>query len=125
MAVWFGLAVLLIAYLVDLRSRAGQDFAFWGYVFGLMAFWGGLSSMESGNEWTKLAYCLINVGLIGLSVLLSRRVFAVFGAFGVLGYSGSLVPRVPGFAGFSLCPHPDWDPGDLPGGRLSEKEQGH
>ena len=93
-AVWFGLAVLLIAYLVDLRSRAGQDFAFWGYVFGLMAFWGGLSSMESGNEWTKLAYCLINVGLIGLSVLLSRRVFAVFGAFGVLGYFGYSSYRV-------------------------------
>jgi hypothetical protein len=91
---WFGLAMLLVAYLVDLRDRAQEDLAFWGYVFGLMAFWGGLSSMEGGSELAKLTYCLINVGLIGLSVLLRQRVFAVFGAFGVLGYLGYLSYRV-------------------------------
>jgi hypothetical protein len=93
-SVWFGLAMLLAAYLVDLRNRAQADFAFWGYLFGLLAFWGGLSSMEGGSEWSKLMYGLINVGLIVLSVILRQRVFAVFGALGVLGYLGYLSYRV-------------------------------
>jgi len=93
-SVWFGLGMMLVAYLVDLRGGARQDFAFWGYVFGLMAFWGGLSSMRSGSELAKMTYCLINVALIALSVLLCQRAFAVFGALGVLGYLGYLSYRV-------------------------------
>ena len=85
---WFGLAMLLVAYCVDKRTE--EDYAFWGYLFGLSAFWGGLSMMESGNEWRRFLYCLINVGLMLLSVLLQRRVFMVFGAIGVFGYLGYL-----------------------------------
>jgi hypothetical protein len=93
-SMWFGLAMLLAAYLADLRNRVRQDFAFWGYLFGLAAFWGGLSLMDSGSELSKLLYCLINVALIVLSVLLRQRVFVVFGALGVLGYLGHLAYRV-------------------------------
>jgi hypothetical protein len=84
----FGLLVLLVAYAVDRRTK--DDYAFWGYLFGLMAFWGGLSLMESGVEWKKFLYCLINVGLIFLAVFLQRRVFIVFGACGVFGYLAHL-----------------------------------
>jgi len=90
----FGLAVLLAAYLADLRNRVRQDFAFWGYLFGVVAFWGGLSLMEGGGEVAKFVYCLINVALIVVSVLLRQRVFLVFGALGVLGYLGHLSYRV-------------------------------
>ena len=55
----FGLAMLLASYLADLRNRMRADFAFWGYLFGLLAFWGGLSSMNGGSELSKLVYCLI------------------------------------------------------------------
>jgi hypothetical protein len=84
----FGFLMLLVSYLVDRRTK--QDFAFWGYLFGLMAFWGGLSLMESGSEVRKFLYCLINVGLMFLAVFLERRAFLVFGAFGVFGYLGHL-----------------------------------
>jgi hypothetical protein len=84
----FGLLLLLLTYFVDRRTR--DDYAFWGYLFGLTAFWGGMSLMESGSEWKKLLYCLINVGLILLAVFLQRRVFVVFGACGVFGYLGHL-----------------------------------
>jgi len=84
----FGLLILLVTYLIDGRTR--DDYAFWGYLFGVMAFWGGMSLMESGSEWKKFLYCLINVGLIVLAVFLQRRVFVVFGAFGVFGYLGYL-----------------------------------
>jgi len=89
-SVVFGLVILLVSYLADLANRVREDFAFWGYLFGLLAFWGGLSGMEDGNEAAKFVYCLINVGLVVISVLIRQRSFIVFGALGVLGYLGHL-----------------------------------
>jgi len=73
----FGFAMLLASYLVDLRGTVEEDFAFWGYLFGLMAFWGGLSLMDSGDELSKLGYAFVNVKLITLSVFLRQRSFIV------------------------------------------------
>ena len=87
-SLWFGLAMLVFAWLLD-RLKAA-DYAFWGYLFGLLAFWGGLSSMESGGELGRLAYGLVNVGLVGLSVVLDRRAFSVFGGVGIFGYLAHL-----------------------------------
>ncbi|AYC31906.1 DUF2157 domain-containing protein [Pseudomonas cavernae] len=91
-SLWFGLALLLVSLLVDGRSR--QDFAFWGYFAGLLAFWGGLSLMDSGSELGKALYCLINLGLMSVAVLLRRPLFMVFGAIGVAGYLGHLAYEV-------------------------------
>lgn len=87
-SLWFGLAVLLASLLVDSRTR--QDFAFWGYLAGLLAFWGGLSLTYSDSEWSKAGYCLINLGLMAFAVLLRRPLFMVFGALGVACYLGYL-----------------------------------
>lgn len=91
-SLWFGLAILVGSYLVDRRTK--EDYAFWGYLFGMLAFWGGLSLMKSNSELSRFLYCLINVGLMLLSVLLERRVFIVFGALGVFGYLGYLASQV-------------------------------
>ena len=91
-SLWFGLAVLLVSYLVDRRTK--EDYAFWGYLFGMLAFWGGLSLMQSSSELNKFLYCLINLSFIILSVLLQRRVFIIFGSLGVVGYLGHLSYRV-------------------------------
>jgi hypothetical protein len=88
---WFGIATIIIAFLIDRRFRRSQgDFAFWLYLSGLMAFWGGLTLMDAGSEWERFLYFLINLFLILLSVLLRRRVFVIFGAMGVIGYLGHL-----------------------------------
>ena len=88
---WFGIAVIILGYLVDWRTRKTQeDFAFWLYLFGLLSFWWGMTLMEGGSEWDKFVYCLINLGLVFLSVLLKRRVFIVFGAMGVFVYLSHL-----------------------------------
>ena len=84
----FGLALLAVAYLVDLRSRT--DFAFWLYLAGLLAFWGGLSLMESESELARFSYFMINLALIAVAVFLRRRTFLVFGGVGVFGYIGYL-----------------------------------
>src|SRR6185295_17012623 len=65
-------------------------FSFWLYLFGVMTFWGGLTSMHSDSELNKLIYCLINLGLIAIGAILNRRVFAVFGGLGVASYLGYL-----------------------------------
>lgn len=83
-SLWFGLGVLAIAWWVDVRSRG--DFAFWLHLFGLMAFWGGMSMLDSDSEVSKAIYCLINVGLLILSLFLQRRAYMVFGTFGIAGY---------------------------------------
>lgn len=99
-SLWFGLALLLAAYLIDRRTE--EDFVFWLYLFGMLAFWGGLSLMDSDSELSKFLYFLINLGLMAVSLLLQRRVFIIFGALGVFGYIGHLAHRV--FADSLLFP---------------------
>jgi hypothetical protein len=94
-SLYFGLLFVGLAFWVDIRSRSStKDHAFWLYLFGVMTFWGGLSSMNSGSELGKLAYCAINIGMILLGAVLGRRVFAVFGGLGLAGYLGHLSYQV-------------------------------
>jgi hypothetical protein len=86
----FGLAMVAVALWVDLRNRSERDFAFWLYVFGVITFWGGLTSMDSDSELGKFVYACINGLLIATGAALSRRVFAVFGGLGVAIYLGHL-----------------------------------
>lgn len=92
----FGLGMIGLALWIELRQYAAaarqdrRDFAFWLYLIGVMTFWGGLSSQDSGSEFGKLIYALINVGLILVGTMLARRAFVVFGALGVIGYLGHL-----------------------------------
>jgi hypothetical protein len=88
----FGLGMMFVAFLVD--HRADEDFAFWLYLFGMTAFWGAVTSIESDSELSKLVYCAMNLGFVVLSVPLRRRVFLVFGSLGVNLYLGHLAWRV-------------------------------
>ncbi len=99
-SLWFGLVLLVATFFIDRRTR--EDFAFWLYLAGLAAFWGGLTLMDSGSELSRLGYCAVNLVLLALSVLLQRRAFAVFGAVGVAIYLGHLANRV--FADSLLFP---------------------
>lgn len=97
----FGLAMIAGSYIVDLRTRSG-DFAFWGYLVGVSAFWISLSLMDSGSELGRFLHFLVNVAMMVLSVLLRRRVFLVYGAAGVVWYLGHLAFSV--FEGSMLFP---------------------
>lgn len=92
-SVWFGLGVIVVACIVDYRGRRG-DFAFWLHLFGLMAFWGAVTATESSNELGKALYCLLNIGLLLVAVVLMRRAYAVFGAVGICLYLGHLADVV-------------------------------
>lgn len=87
-SVIFGLAMLLAAYSTDRRTK--DDYAFWLYLFGVMAFWCGLTFQENGSPWARFAYCLLNIAMLAVSTFLDRRVFAVFGSVGIAVYLGYL-----------------------------------
>lgn len=89
----FGLVMILVSYIVDIRQRK-EDYAFWGYLFGVITFWGGLSLMHSDSEISKLLYCMINVLMIFISVFLRRIIFMIAGAMGIFFYIGHLATKV-------------------------------
>jgi len=90
----FGLITILIAFWADIRSRKVGDYAFWLYIFGVIAFWSGLSMQGSGDQLSRFIYFCINLVLIGTGAVLSRRVFVVFGVLGSAGYLGYLASDV-------------------------------
>jgi len=93
-SLYFGLLMTLFAFWVDVRSHLGKDFAFWLYLFGVLAFWGGLSLMKSDSELNKFIYMCINLAMVFTGAVISRRVFAVFGGLGLAGYLGHLAYEV-------------------------------
>ena len=93
-SMYSGLLMIGLAFWVDVRSRNHADYAFWLYIFGVIAFWGGLSLQHSDSELSKFLYFCINIFIIGVGVLLVRRVFVVFGALGSCGYLGYLAEHV-------------------------------
>jgi hypothetical protein len=92
-SVWFGFGMLVVAWVVDYRSR-NDDFAFWLHLFGLMAFWGGITATSGATEVGRAVYGLFNVGLVFVSVIVMRRAYALFGALGISLYLGHLADVV-------------------------------
>lgn len=86
----FGLFMLVLAFWVDIQTRQQKDYAYWLYLFGVVTFWGALSFMNSDSELSKFIYLCINLLMIVVGAILSRRVFAVFGGLGAAGYLGHL-----------------------------------
>ena len=89
-SLWSGVVITLVALWFDIRTRSEKDYAFWLYIFGVTAFWGGLSLMRSDSELNKFLYFCVNILLIFCGAALRRRVFAVFGGLGAAGYLGYL-----------------------------------
>ena len=93
-SIFSGILMMGLAFWVDVRARKTSDYAFWLYIFGVMAFWSGLSAQNSDSELSKFIYFMINVFMIGVGVLVIRRVFVIFGALGCCVYLGHLASNV-------------------------------
>jgi hypothetical protein len=83
-SVFFGLVMLIAAYLME--GRYESDFSFWFYLFGLLTFTGGLTLLGDGDQFGKAIYCLIHLLMMALAIILQRRAFLIFGAIGVFIY---------------------------------------
>ncbi|MBF0547274.1 MAG: DUF2157 domain-containing protein [Candidatus Riflebacteria bacterium] len=91
-SVAFGFLMLIVGAIIDRRTK--EDFAFWVYLFGTLAFWFGLTTMSSNGEFGKFLYFLINLAMMFFALLLDRRVLMVFGSMGTMGYIGYLSHRI-------------------------------
>lgn len=85
-SVSMGFVLLLAAATVDVRLGRGEDYSWWGYLFGVAAFWIPLSLLDTGSELGRLAYFGVNVVMMIASVVLARKVFLLAGALGAVYY---------------------------------------
>lgn len=75
-----GLLLMGAGYLIDHRTR--EDYAFWLYLAGLLAFF--FPAFSQLRE--SLAFGLIHLFFMLVAVLIRRRAFMVVGGFGVFSY---------------------------------------
>lgn len=88
-SIFFGIAMLAIAYFLDLKKKGG--YAFWSYLFGTLSFWGGLSAVFwDKGEGMLVIYLILNLLMMGVGVLLRRNVLVIFGAIGTFAYLSHL-----------------------------------
>lgn len=93
-SMYFGMLMIFAAFWADIRSQGKIDYAFWLYIFGVMAFWGGMTAQDSESELSKFVYFCVNLFMIAVGVVVVRRVFVVFGALGSCLYLGHLAQEV-------------------------------
>ena len=93
-SMYSGLLMIALAFWIDIRSYNKADYAFWIYLFGVIAFWGGMSLLHSDNELSKFIYFSINLFMILVGVLIVRRIFVVFGSIGCCFYLGHLASNI-------------------------------
>ena len=82
-------ATLAVAYAVERRQPAGEDYAFWFYVAGVVMLVVGYVSVWSKLEAWRHALPLVAAAFVVASLYLRRRTLLVAGgvfAFGYLGY---------------------------------------
>lgn len=93
-SMYSGLFMIALAFWVDIRSRNVADYSFWIYLFGVIAFWFGMTFQYSDSELSKFLYFLVNLFMIFIGVVIVRKVFVVFGALGFSSYLGHLAFNV-------------------------------
>lgn len=85
----FGLGLLAIGLFIDHRHK--RDFGFWIFLWGTLLFWAGFNFlMWDKSELVLIGYLLLNLLMMGLSLILRRKVLMVFGALGVFAYLSHL-----------------------------------
>jgi len=89
-SVIFGMAMIIGSISLDKYQQIRQtktDYAFWGYLYGVLAFCGGLSHLRywiyEEDEAFRWMYFITNLVLCSGTVLFQRYVFVIFGGAGV------------------------------------------
>ncbi|MBC7542576.1 MAG: hypothetical protein H7338_07590 [Candidatus Sericytochromatia bacterium] len=92
-----GFGIATIASGVIAEKKVHRDFGFWLYLFGQLAFWGGLTTVagwHEGHGWVTSGLRIL-LGGLGLAAVIGgtrtrHPVFTVFGVYAVLQYIGYL-----------------------------------
>jgi hypothetical protein len=86
-ALAFGVAMIVLSILLD-RWRA-QSYAFWTYLFGAIALFGGMAILWS-DEFHEAIFAVVCLFVMLLSIVLQRRVLIIFAVLGIATYLGHL-----------------------------------
>lgn len=99
----FGLIMGICAFWWDMkRKQDDPEYGFWLHLFGAVAFWGGLTLLDSRDEFSRMIYGTVNLGLMFLSLVLDRSIYMTLGAIGFFGYLSHLAWSL--FADFFYFP---------------------
>jgi len=89
-SLYFGIAMILIAWTIDLKRPAAGDYGFWLHLFGALTLWGAISADSEAAAIGQTLYCVFNIGFVAFGIFLDRRIYAVLGTIGVASYLGYL-----------------------------------
>lgn len=80
-----GFVMILFGLFLEFVVQPSTDFSFWIYLFGLIAFWFGLTFMGEGKPVGRFIYSVIQIVLILVShpSLLDRYMFCFWGGIGM------------------------------------------
>ena len=88
----FGLLAMGTAFILS-RKKSTAIFSNWGYFFGVISFWAGITTHDYKTEVGHLVYLLLNISMILLAPFFKKKIFLLFGFIGVLTYLAGLVHR--------------------------------
>lgn len=83
LSVVFGLAMIIVGRLLEVRLGSDPDFGFWLYLFGLIAFWSVVTFDFPEYNLHGSLYLLLNIALFLVGSHLNRKTFHVFSTLGV------------------------------------------
>ena len=86
LSVVFGLAMMIVGRLLEVRLGSDPDFGFWLYLFGLLAFWVAVTFDFPEYNLHGSLYLLLNIALFLVGSHLNRSTFHVFSTLGVSVY---------------------------------------
>ncbi|MBK7839946.1 MAG: hypothetical protein IPJ49_20170 [Candidatus Obscuribacter sp.] len=64
-----GAGILATAFVTDSKFGRDEDYSWWGYFFGVLAFWVPMSLLDTGSELGKLGYFGINLVMVLMSAV--------------------------------------------------------
>lgn len=85
-AIGVGLLLLVGTVLVNLRFKKTVDYYFWAYLVGAIMLWVGFTDLLISNDIPKALYFVLNLAMVTIGVLLTRRIFVVLGVLGCISY---------------------------------------
>lgn len=83
-SLFFGLSMLGFSYYFDLKHK--KDYAFWGYLFGCLTFFGELFFLNFSHSIHNLIYIGIHLAAMLFGVFIQRKTILVFGSLGLFSY---------------------------------------
>lgn len=88
----FGAAMLASSYLLDYKKK--EEYAFWGYLFGSLTFFGSLLFLQYTSKFNWALYLIIQIGAMLIGLWIKRKILLIFGALGIFSYLSFLAYEV-------------------------------